>query len=99
MPRPARRPGLSARRFNAVTRAFYEHGALGLPNRKGYPLSLRNYQLFISYAEAPRCPDEEAFRSLSQTLSIVRHSLSAACLASMLVDDAGLLALMRELVN
>lgn len=92
--------GEYAKKFNAVTRAFYEHGALyGLPNRKGYPLSLRNYRLFISYAESCRRPDEEIFRSLGQTLSVIQQSLFAANLGSTLVDDGVLLGLIRELVN
>lgn len=92
--------GEHAAKFDAVTRAFYEHGALyGLPNKKGYPLSLRNYRLFISYAEEHRRLDEEVFRSLGQTLSIVQQSLFAASLSSTAVDDGGLLGLVRELVN
>ncbi|MDX7421476.1 hypothetical protein SJ301_31130, partial [Klebsiella pneumoniae] len=83
-----------ANKFARITRAFYERGALyGLPNNKGYPLSLRNYRLFISYAEECRRLDDRVFSSLGQTLSILQQSLFAARLHSVLVNDGGLLGL------
>lgn len=92
--------GEQATRFDHITRAFYEHGALyGLPNNKGYPLSLRNYRLFISYAEPLRRDVDELFASLGQTLSIVQQSLFAANLHSEVLDDRGLVGLVREIVN
>ncbi|KML22957.1 conjugal transfer protein TraC [Leclercia adecarboxylata] len=92
--------GEMADRFNAITRAYYEHGALyGLPNRKGYPLSLRNYRLFVSYGEEHKRVDDVVTKSLAQTLSVVQQSLFAANLASEQVDDKGLVGLVRELVN
>lgn len=92
--------GEQATRFDHITRAFYEHGALyGLPNNKGYPLSLRNYRLFISYAEPLRRDVDELFASLGQTMSIVQQSLFAANLHSEVLDDRGLVGLVREIVN
>lgn len=92
--------GEQAKRFDHITRAFYEHGALyGLPNNKGYPLSLRNYRLFISYAEPLRRDVDKLFASLGQTLSIVQQSLFAANLHSEVLDDRGLVGLVREIVN
>lgn len=92
--------GEHASQFDAVSRAYYEYGALyGLPNKKGYPLSLRNYRLFISYAEEHRRLNDDVFQSLGQTLSVVQQSLFAARLGSVVVNDAGLLALVRELIN
>ena len=92
--------GDMAGEFNAVTRAYYEHGALyGLPNKKGYPLSLRNYRLFVSYAEEHKRIDEGVLKSLGQTLSVVQQSLYAANLASESLDQHGLVSLVRELVN
>lgn len=92
--------GEQATRFDHITRAFYEHGALyGLPNNKGYPLSLRNYRLFISYAEPLRRDVDELFASLGQTMSIVQQSLFAANLHSVVLNDHGLAGLVREMVN
>ncbi len=92
--------GEHADKFARITRAFYERGTLyGLPNNKGYPLSLRNYRLFISYAEECRRLDDRVFSALGQTLSILQQSLFAVRLHSVLVNDGGLLGLVRELIN
>ncbi|WP_176393353.1 TraC family protein, partial [Escherichia coli] len=43
--------GKRADEFNAITRAYYERAALTkFANKKGYPLTLRHYRLFVSYA-------------------------------------------------
>ncbi|WP_058914195.1 type IV secretion system protein TraC [Entomohabitans teleogrylli] len=92
--------GEMAEKFNAITRAYYEQGALsGLANRKGYPLSLRNYRLFISYAEEHKRVDEAVVQSLSQTLSVVQQSLYSASMNADVLSKAGLIGLVRELVN
>lgn len=92
--------GDMAESFNHITRAFYERGALyGLPNKKDYPLSLRNYRLFVSYAEPRRRASESDVASMCQTLSIVSQSLHSAGLYAETVDDRGLVSLVRELVN
>lgn len=92
--------GEMADEFNHITRAFYERGALyGLPNEKQYPLSLRNYRLFVSYGEEHSRLDAAARKSLTQTLSVVQQSLFAANLAATPLDDGGLVSLVREIVN
>lgn len=86
--------------FNAVTRAYYENGALNnFPNGKDYPLTLRNYRLFVSYAEPCKKPDALAFQSVNKTLSIIQQSLSGAGISSERMDDKGLIRLVRELIN
>lgn len=86
--------------FNAVTRAYYESGALNnFPNGKNYPLTLRNYRLFVSYAEPCKKSDALTFQSVNKTLSIIQQSLTGADIASERMDDKGLISLVRELIN
>lgn len=86
--------------FNAVTRAYYESGALNnFPNGKEYPLTLRNYRLFVCYAEPCKKSDALTFQSVNKTLSIIQQSLNGANIASERMDDKGLISLVRELIN
>lgn len=92
--------GELADQFNHITRAYYERGALlGLPNKKSYPLSLRNYRLFITYAEEHKRVTDVVVQSLCQTLNVIQQSLYAADLGSRPLDKGGLVSLVREMVN
>lgn len=87
-------------KFNHITRAFYERGALnGLANKLSLPLSLRNYRLFIFYAEEHKKADAITLQKVNQTLSVVMQSLSAASLHAERLDDNGLIQMIREISN
>lgn len=92
--------GEHAEKFNHVTRAFYERGALvGLNNKLNLPLSLRNYRLFVCYAEEHKRADALTLQKVNQTLSIVMESLAGASLHCEQMNDKGLLQLVREISN
>lgn len=92
--------GEQAEKFNHVTRAFYERGALvGLNNKLNLPLSLRNYRLFVCYAEEHKKADALTLQKVNQTLSIVMESLAGASLHCEQMNDKGLLQLVREISN
>ncbi|HHR6502985.1 TPA: type IV secretion system protein TraC [Providencia alcalifaciens] len=87
-------------KFNAITRAYYENGAMnGLANKAGLPLTLRNYRLFVIYAEPVKRVDALTLQNLNQTLSVVQQSLLGANIGSDRLDDKGLIKLVREMVN
>lgn len=87
-------------KFNHITQAYYESGALnGLPNKKGYPLTLRNYRLFVSYAEEHSHPDDSTLNGIQQTLSSIQQALNAAQLFSRELDAQGLLSVVHEMAN
>ncbi|MDH2371671.1 type IV secretion system protein TraC [Providencia rettgeri] len=92
--------GEEAEKFNHITRAFYECGALeGLNNKLNLPLSLRNYRLFVCYAEEHKKADALTLQKVNQTLSTVMESLAGASLHCEQMDDKGLLQLVREITN
>ncbi|MEY0282368.1 TraC family protein [Providencia rettgeri] len=92
--------GEEAEKFNHITRAFYECGALeGLNNKLNLPLSLRNYRLFVCYAEEHKKADALTLQTVNQTLSTVMESLAGASLHCEQMDDKGLLQLVREITN
>lgn len=92
--------GEEAEKFNHITRAFYERGALvGLDNKLNLPLSLRNYRLFVCYAEEHKKADALTLQKVNQTLSIVMKSLAGASLHCEQMNDKGLLQLVREISN
>ncbi|CAG9435572.1 type IV secretion system protein TraC [Providencia alcalifaciens] len=92
--------GEQAEKFNLITRAFYERGALaGLNNKLNLPLSLRNYRLFVCYAEEHKKADALTLQKVNQTLSIVMESLAGASLHGEQINDKGLLQLVREISN
>ena len=92
--------GEEAEKFNHITRAFYERGALvGLDNKLNLPLSLRNYRLFVCYAEEHKRADALTLQKVNQTLSIVMESLAGASLHCEQMNDKGLLQLVREISN
>ena len=92
--------GEKADQFNHITRAFYERGALvGLNNKLNLPLSLRNYRLFVCYAEEHKKADALTLQKVNQTLSIVMESLAGASLHCEQMNDKGLLQLVREISN
>ena len=92
--------GELASKFNAITRAYYENGAMnGLANKQGLPLTLRNYRLFVIYAEPVKRADALTLQNLNQTLSVVQQSLLGASIGSERLDDKGLIKLVREMVN
>ncbi|UCQ29563.1 type IV secretion system protein TraC (plasmid) [Edwardsiella tarda] len=93
--------GKRADTFNAITRAYYEHGAQeGFANKKGYPLTLRHYRLFVCYAEETGGALNEAKKNaLNQVCNRVVAGLASAGLWSSRVDKTGLVSLVRELAN
>ncbi|HGV9230745.1 TPA: type IV secretion system protein TraC [Providencia rettgeri] len=92
--------GEEAEKFNHITRAFYECGALvGLDNKLNLPLSLRNYRLFVCYAEEHKKADALTLQKVNQILSIVMKSLAGASLHCEQMNDKGLLQLVREISN
>ncbi|MGF7410764.1 type IV secretion system protein TraC [Providencia alcalifaciens] len=92
--------GDMASQFNHITRAFYERGALqGFNNKLDLPLSLRNYRLFIIYAEEHKKADAITLQKVNQTLSVVQQSLAAAELYANQLNEKQLLQVVRELSN
>lgn len=92
--------GEYAAKFNAITRAYYEKGAVsGLANKQGLPLTLRNYRLFVIYAEPIKRADTLTLQKLNQTLSVVQQSLMGANISCDNLDDVGLLKLVKEIAN
>lgn len=86
--------------FNAITRAYYERAALTkFANKKGYPLTLRHYRLFVSYAEEVSSLTEQKKTELNQVANRVVAGLASAGLWSTRVDKHGLVSLVRELAN
>ena len=86
--------------FNVITRAFYERAALTqFANKKGYPLTLRHYRLFVSYAEEVGSLTEQKKTELNQVANRVVAGLASAGLWSQRVDKKGLVSLVRELAN
>lgn len=92
--------GKRADEFNAITRAYYEQAALTkFANKKGYPLTLRHYRLFVSYAEEVSSLTEQKKTELNQVANRVVAGLASAGLWSTRVDKHGLVSLVRELAN
>lgn len=92
--------GKRADEFNAITRAYYERAALTqFANKKGYPLTLRHYRLFVSYAEEVGSLTEQKKTELNQVANRVVAGLASAGLWSQRVDKKGLVSLVRELAN
>ncbi|EAY0560434.1 type IV secretion system protein TraC [Salmonella enterica] len=92
--------GRRAEEFNAITRAYYEQGALsGFANKKGYPLTLRNYRLFVCYAEETGHLTDARKVEINQISNRVEAGLASAGLWASRVNKQGLVSLVRELAN
>lgn len=92
--------GKHAERFNAITRAFYQRAALGAFNSPTrLPLTLRDYRVYISYAAKPKRVGSAALTELSHLLKVLRASLDGAKIATVLLDQHGLVGLVHQMAN
>lgn len=92
--------GPRAAEFNAITRAYYEVGALeGFANKKEYPLTLRNYRLFVTYAEEHKSLTPSVLANMGIVMNRLTSGLASASLWARALDKTGLVSLVRELVN
>jgi len=91
--------GSMAPRLNNITKAFWERASLcGLSNRRGYPLYLRNYRVFLVYGQAGR-GGIQAMDAVTQLRETLRISLQAAHMESKPVGPEEFLSVMREQLN
>lgn len=94
--------GKASVKFNAITRAYYLRAAemqFPLPDNLDLPLTLRNYRVFIS-CNVPRKKHSKAqIVELENQIKIIRASLGGAYIPTRIMDAAGLVELMRELIN
>lgn len=92
--------GKEAAKFNRITRAYFQRAAVkGFKSPAELPLTLRHYELYISYTE-PKKGDPDAtkirFKHVQELLSA---SLKGAGLEVEPVDGNGLLNMVHELIN
>ena len=91
--------GPMADRLNAITRAFWERGALkGLHNKREFPLYLRNYRVFIVYGRSGRVTPR-MMEEVSQVREMIRVSLQAASIDTLRTTVPAFLSVMREQLN
>ncbi|MGE0968601.1 type IV secretion system protein TraC (plasmid) [Klebsiella sp. WOUb02] len=94
--------GKQAEKFNAITRAYYLRAAessFPLPEGMDLPLTLRNYRVFISCCVPRKKNSTAQIVELENQIKIIRASLGGAHIPTRLMDAAGLVALIQELVN
>ncbi len=91
--------GNMAPQLNAITKAFWERSALkGLANNRDYPLYLRNYRVFLVYAQAGR-GGIRAMEEAVQMGKTLRVSLQAAHMDTRRVGPEEFLSVVREQLN
>lgn len=91
--------GPMADRLNAITRAFWERGALkGLHNKREFPLYLRNYRVFVIYGKTGRVT-ARSLEEVSQMREMIRVSLQAASIETARCGVPEFLSVMREQLN
>ncbi|OIX90666.1 type IV secretion system protein TraC [Pantoea sp. Ae16] len=92
--------GKEAERFNRITRAYYQRAAQTQFNSPtGLPMTLRNYRLFIAYAEKTKRDRRGQLTALSHLLKVVRATLDSAKLCTEVADREAFTAVVREIVN
>ncbi|PBD51981.1 type IV secretion system protein TraC (plasmid) [Klebsiella pneumoniae] len=94
--------GKQARKFNAITRAYYLRAAetqFPLPDNLDLPLTLRNYRVYISCCVPRKKNSTTQIVELENQIKVLRASLGGAYIPTRILDAAGMVELMRELIN
>ena len=94
--------GKQAKKFNAITRAYYLRAAetqFPLPDNLDLPLTLRNYRVYISCCVPRKKNSATQIVEMENQIKILRASLGGAYIPTRILDAAGLVELMRELIN
>ncbi|HHE5410181.1 TPA: TraC family protein, partial [Klebsiella michiganensis] len=94
--------GTQAKKFNAITRAYYLRAAetqFPLPDNLDLPLTLRNYRVYISCCVPRKKNSTTQIVELENQIKVLRASLGGAYIPTRILDAAGLVELMRELIN
>ena len=94
--------GEKADTFNAITRAYYLRAAetqFPLPDNLDLPLTLRNYRVYISCCVPRKKNSTTQIVELENQIKVLRASLGGAYIPTRILDAAGMVELMRELIN
>lgn len=94
--------GKEARKFNAITRAYFLRAAesqFPLPDNLDLPLTLRNYRVFISCCVPRKKNPKTQIVELENHIKIIRASLNGAYIQTLVMDAAGMVDIARELIN
>ena len=94
--------GKQAKKFNAITQAYYLRAAetkFPLPPDLDLPLTLRNYRVYISCCVPRKKNSTTQIVEMENQIKILRASLGGAYIPTRILDAAGLVELMRELIN
>ncbi|HDZ0628853.1 type IV secretion system protein TraC [Klebsiella pneumoniae] len=94
--------GKQAKKFNAITRAYYLRAAetqFPLPDNLDLPLTLRNYRVYISCCVPRKKNSTTQIVELENQIKVLRASLGGAYIPTRILDAAGMVELMRELIN
>lgn len=94
--------GKEAKKFNAITRAYYLRAAetqFSLPPGMDLPLTLRNYRVFISCCVPRKKHSKAQIVELENQVKIIRASLQGAQIPTRILDAQGLVDIVREQVN
>lgn len=91
--------GPMAPRLNAITRAYWERAALkGFTNKRDYPLYLRNYRVFLVYAQSGR-GGISGMDEVSRVRDSVTMALKGAYMDCRRIQPGEFLSVMREQLN
>lgn len=94
--------GNNAKHFNDITSAYYQTAALDkFDNPNGYGLTLRNYRLFITYAEEKRkgASLSTQIHEMEGQLKIIKSGLEGSYLFGNPLNPEGLINLISEITN
>ncbi|WP_439234156.1 type IV secretion system protein TraC [Klebsiella pneumoniae] len=94
--------GKQAKKFNAITQAYYLRAAetkFPLPPDLDLPLTLRNYRVYISCCVPRKKNSTTQIVEMENQIKILRASLGGAYIPTRILDASGLVELMRELIN
>ena len=92
--------GKMAAHLNKITQAYWATSALdGIKNKRGYPLYLRNYRVFIVYAKSPRKVTPRVLDEIKQLRSSIKVSLESARIQTINTSINSFNSIMRELTN
>lgn len=90
--------GENSAHFNEISRAYYHFSALNqFDNGRGYRLTLRNYRLFMNYAEPKKGDLVTQIKNLSGLLKIIKSAMEGSFLFGNTLSPNELLQLIREI--
>lgn len=92
--------GKEAEKFNRITRAYFQNAAVkGFKSPSKQPLTLRNYELYISYTEPKKGDPDTTKVKFKHIQELLSASLRGAELNVEPVDGNGLLNMVHSLIN